>query len=230
MWPRAPAVRAGVFVTVVVSRPATADPASVAVAPAQPTREASRAVPSATAAEPISPNEPVVFRVGDTDFTDDASSSSFIRFDGPVFFSVGYIGSLLGGANPSNAHGVEASLIGYVNRGADRSIGIGLGTLFQYQQYDGPESHGRWAAGFELASPIGGVELMYAHRNGAGSFDTTHGIALGPYLSLVGVLNLAGRIVVPLSPGGERGYGVEYGITLGIKLPLRVAGRFWTNS
>jgi hypothetical protein len=229
MGPRAKAIRAGVFVTVAVSRPAVADPAPTPPASAEPTHEATPVIPTATRNQPTVPQAPAV---EEPRHTNERSSSGIIAFDGPIFFTVGYIGSFLGGGSPTNGHGVEASLIAYVNRGSDQGIGVGLGTVFQYQQYDSPESHGRWATGFEVTFPIGGLELLYAHRNGIDDdvLDTTHGIALGPYLSLLGVLNLAGRFVIPVSPLDERGYGGEYGVTLGVKLPLPIGGHFWTGS
>jgi hypothetical protein len=141
----------------------------------------------------------------------------------PVFLSAGYIASFVGGRNPSTAHGAEASLIAYL--AADQGS-LGFGPVIQYQNYDHP-NHGRLGAGVEAAWVFGGLELLYAHRNAAAGHEATHGLVLGPYLSLLGIVHVAGRFTFALSPSGQNGFGNEYGVTLGLKVPLLIAGDFW---
>jgi hypothetical protein len=209
-------VRAGVFVTVAVCRPCSAQP-----------KPAQSAAPQPTASEPAAPASPRPDGVRQP--AAHASSWRLPKLK-PVFASIGYIGSFLDGDSPAHAQGVETSLIGYLEPSATADFGLGIGAVFQYQHYDEPEGHGRWAAGFELAYAFGGLELLYAHRNGAGDLETTHGLAIGPYVSVLGVFNFAARFVVPISPTGDAGYGSEHGITLGVKVPLPIGARRWNTS
>ena len=142
----------------------------------------------------------------------------------PVFLSAGYIGSFIGGANPATGHGAEASLI--VHFSSDPGASIALGPVLQLQNYSEP-NHLRFAGGAELAHVFCGLDVLYAYRSQAGDHAGTHGLSLGPYVTLLGIVHVAGRFTIALSPSDEAGFGNEYGITLGLKVPLLVHGNFF---
>jgi hypothetical protein len=145
----------------------------------------------------------------------------------PIFLALGYIGSVVGGANPATGHGAEISSVFYLPDRIDPRFGFG--PVLQVQNYSSP-SHLRVGAGLEVAYTLLGLEILYAYRHGERADADTHGLSIGPYLSLLGVLNVAGRFTFALSPSGAPGYGNEYGVTLGLKLPILLSGDLWGTS
>lgn len=146
------------------------------------------------------------------------------HYQPPIFVSAGYIGSFIWGDHPATAHGVEASLLAYLDSAPGETIA--LGPVVQYQSYSGP-AHGRLGAGIGLAYPFCGLDVLYALRRETRDHATTHGLSLGPYLTFVGILHVAGRFTFALSPSDPSGAGNEYGLTLGVKLPLLISGDFF---
>jgi hypothetical protein len=142
-----------------------------------------------------------------------------------TFLSGGYIVTFVGGPYPATGHGVELSLLQYLTR----DPGPAVGPLVQLQWYstDG-EGHTRLNAGAEFTLLFGGVELMYAYRGAFAEVEETHGVTIGPFLSLMGVVHVAGRFTIALAPDRERSAGNEYGVTLGLKVPALIAGDLFT--
>lgn len=140
-----------------------------------------------------------------------------------TFLSGGYILTFVGGPHPATGHGAELSLLQYLQS----DLGPAIGPVLQLQNYssDG-HGHARLNAGAEFALVFGGCELMYSYRGGFAGIEPTHGVTIGPFFSLVGIAHVAGRITIALSPD-ERSAGNEYGVTLGLKIPVKVAGGFF---
>ncbi len=139
-----------------------------------------------------------------------------------TFLSGGYILTFVGGPRPATGHGAELSLLQYLQG----DVGPAVGPVLQLQHYssDG-QGHLRFNGGAELALLFGGLELMYAYRGAFAGIEPTHGVTLGPFFSLVGIVHVAGRITIALSD--ERSAGNEYGVTLGLKIPALIAGDFF---
>jgi len=137
-----------------------------------------------------------------------------------TFLSGGYILSFVDGPHPATGHGAELSVIQYLQG----DPGPALGPLVQVQHYSS-DGHGhlRVNAGAEFTLVLGGIELMYSYRGAFADVEPTHGVTFGPFLSLGGVVHVAGRFTAALSPD-ERSAGNEYGVTLGLKVPALIAG------
>lgn len=142
-----------------------------------------------------------------------------------TFLSGGYIVSFVGGPHPAMGHGAELSLLQYLAR----DPGPAVGPIVQLQHYSTKgDGHLRLNAGAEFTLLFGGVELMYAYRGAFAEVEETHGVTIGPFLSLVGIVHVAGRFTIAFEPDGERNAGNEYGITLGLKVPALIAGDFFS--
>ncbi len=133
--------------------------------------------------------------------------------------SAGYIVSWVYGDASVTGHGGEISYMHYPKYDVMQA----LGGFVQVQSYGGGL---RWAAGGQAAWSIAGLELGIAQRQGNGTYGTTVGIHMAPYVS-IGFLHLAFRVVTPITGGSDR-FPLETGLTLGIKGPSAL-GEHWPD-
>lgn len=134
------------------------------------------------------------------------------RADG-AYVNPGLLFGPMWGSPGGFAYGGELSFL-YYPSGNDF---LGAGAFAQLQRYSGNETLTRVAGGIQAGGPAG-VELGVAKRSGGETHSDTTDIHVGLYSSLA-VLTVALRMGIPVA-GDEHRFGFEYGIQLGIKLPI----------
>ncbi|MCC6552117.1 MAG: hypothetical protein IT372_03720 [Polyangiaceae bacterium] len=133
------------------------------------------------------------------------------------FINPGLLLGFMAGPSPAVGVGGELSYMHYWDTVVES---FGAGAFVQAQSYD---DHGRYAFGLQGGSFLG-AELGAALRESNESFGRTWGIHAGAYGS-IGVLTLGLRATIPVwmdDQPGRPGHGGEFGLVIGLKLPIPV--------
>jgi hypothetical protein len=132
----------------------------------------------------------------------------------------GLIISGVTGDSPAFGLGTEFSMMLFPR---ERTIveQTGFGAFFQAQSYD--FDHGRYAAGVQIGSLLGG-ELGWAYREQSDALSSSHGLHLALFASL-GVPVLSLRTTIPIQSRNDptrSDPGVELAFCLSLKIPMLI--------
>jgi hypothetical protein len=127
--------------------------------------------------------------------------------DQPPYLGVGYLHSRVWGDTPTVGHGLEVT---FGNTATAEGVAVVV-------QRDWNEDHSdRLMVGGQASLGPLGLEVGWSQRD-VPHGGNSHGLHLAPFLSLGGIVHVAGRYVLPVA---DRGVGTEYALVLGVKIPF----------
>jgi hypothetical protein len=140
------------------------------------------------------------------------------------YLGVGALFSRAWGHDGASGTGAEVSFTHWpVSR-----FPFGLGPFAQIESYH-PDARsqsreGRYAAGFELATIVGGLELGYAYRSASGSVAGGSGVHFAFFASLAWISLGLRTTLVGRNDTSAQFHSSEFGVELALKLPIQLYG------